>query len=91
MCGVHCRFSVLFCAAAATASRLHLLDTELTSIHFIGDVHGDVECAKAWVARTGAIEFSAREPSVCQYSMANSSADRMFDRTRDAEYVEWVR
>ena len=34
-----------------------MLGDALTELYFIGDLHGDAECARAWVQRTGAVDF----------------------------------
>lgn len=41
---------------------LHHLGGNLTSIHFIGDLHGDVHCAKYWVERTGLVNLTSPTP-----------------------------
>lgn len=38
---------------------LRKLSTELTSIHFIGDLHADVECAKQWVEKTNLVNITS--------------------------------
>jgi len=40
---------------------LHQLDfnSNLTSIHFIGDLHGDIQCAHHWVQRTNLINLTS--------------------------------
>lgn len=44
---------------SAQPSKLRFLSTNLTSIHFIGDLHGDVECAKEWIKQTNLIDLSS--------------------------------
>ena len=53
--------SVAASAASAAPSALRLLGdgAALTKLHFIGDLHGDVGCARAWVARTGAVDLES--------------------------------
>ena len=51
----------LFCNSvtkAQSSSPLRYLGTNLTSIHFIGDLHGDVNCAKEWVKETKLVDFT---------------------------------
>jgi hypothetical protein len=44
---------------SAQPSQLRFLSTNLTSIHFIGDIHGDVECAKEWIKQTNLVDLSS--------------------------------
>jgi hypothetical protein len=39
---------------------LRHLAANLTSIHFIGDLHADVDCAKEWVKLTGLVDLSTK-------------------------------
>jgi len=41
------------------ASALRQLGTNLTSIHFIGDLHADVGCAKQWVEKTKLVDLTS--------------------------------
>ncbi len=45
-------------SAAQQPSQLRFLSTNLTSIYYIGDLHGDVECAKEWIKQTNLIDLS---------------------------------
>jgi len=40
-------------------SALRQLGTNLTSIHFIGDLHADVGCAKQWVEKTKLVDLTS--------------------------------
>jgi len=53
--------------------KLRVLDDELTDIYFIGDLHGDVGCARQWVERTGAIDFG-NDPFASTSSLRSSSS-----------------
>mmetsp|Transcript_12984 Transcript_12984/g.20142 ORF Transcript_12984/g.20142 Transcript_12984/m.20142 type:complete len:488 (-) Transcript_12984:327-1790(-) len=44
---------------AMFSSSLLQLGLNLTSIHFIGDLHADVGCAKQWVEKTGLVNLTA--------------------------------
>lgn len=48
-----------FCVTFARSKNLRLLSSELTYIHFIGDLHGDEKCAKAWVERTNLVNLTS--------------------------------
>jgi hypothetical protein len=52
---------LLHCSSALVEPQesLRLLGENLTSIHFIGDLHGDVHCAKYWVGRTGLVNLTS--------------------------------
>eukprot|EP00553_Chaetoceros_curvisetus_P002230 CAMPEP_0204628904 /NCGR_PEP_ID=MMETSP0717-20131115/16834_1 /ASSEMBLY_ACC=CAM_ASM_000666 /TAXON_ID=230516 /ORGANISM="Chaetoceros curvisetus" /LENGTH=154 /DNA_ID=CAMNT_0051645665 /DNA_START=89 /DNA_END=550 /DNA_ORIENTATION=- len=41
------------------ASSLRQLSEDLTSIHFIGDLHADVGCAKKWVEKTRLVNITS--------------------------------
>mmetsp|Transcript_3888 Transcript_3888/g.4449 ORF Transcript_3888/g.4449 Transcript_3888/m.4449 type:complete len:479 (+) Transcript_3888:90-1526(+) len=43
---------------SSSSTSLRYLSPNLTTIYFIGDLHGDVTCAKKWVERTNLIDFS---------------------------------
>lgn len=45
--------------AATKGQNLQKLSDELTSIHFIGDLHADVECAKQWVTKTNLVNITS--------------------------------
>ena len=38
---------------------LRLLPDDLTEVFLIGDLHADADCARSWVARTGAVDLEA--------------------------------
>lgn len=38
---------------------LRKLSEDLTSIHFIGDLHADAECAKQWVGKTNLVDLTS--------------------------------
>jgi len=40
-------------------SALRKLHTDLTSIYFIGDLHGDASCAKQWVEKTNLVNLTS--------------------------------
>lgn len=42
-----------------TTNNLRLLNSEITYIHFIGDLHGDIKCAKEWVMRTNLVNITS--------------------------------
>ncbi len=44
---------------AIASSPLRHLSTNLTSIYFIGDLHGDVNCAKEWVKQTNLVNLTS--------------------------------
>jgi len=44
---------------SSSPSQLRHLSTNLTSIYFIGDLHGDVECAKEWVKQTKLVNLES--------------------------------
>lgn len=44
--------------SVAASDGLRLLGNDITSIHFIGDLHGDVDCATAWVSSTGLVDMN---------------------------------
>ena len=44
-------------ALVASSSGIRRIDRDVTTMWFIGDLHGDDECAKAWLTATGAITF----------------------------------
>jgi len=62
-------FALSACAILATGTStdnrdrsdepLRLLGDDLTDIYFIGDLHGDVICAREWVSKTGQIDLSS--------------------------------
>jgi len=58
--------------------KLRVLDDHLTNIYFIGDLHGDVGCARQWVERTGAVDFGndhfASSSSYSSFTSASSSS-----------------
>jgi len=47
-------FSVLLGLCSAS---LRQLSTNITSIHFIGDLHADVGCARQWIEKTGLVNL----------------------------------
>ena len=55
------RLLLLLLTAAATAPDppLRRLGDDLTSIVFVGDLHGDEVCARQWISRTGLVNLSA--------------------------------
>ena len=67
VCGRSSRFSLLTLtmilvalpAFAAEEPTLRLLGENLLTIDFIGDLHGDVGCARRWISRTGAAVVDA--------------------------------
>ena len=54
----------LVACAAGSFEHLHILpdNDALTELWFIGDLHGDVGCARQWVARSGLVAFDAAGP-----------------------------
>lgn len=42
-----------------TNAALRKLNSDLTSITFVGDLHADVGCAKAWVKKTGLVNLTS--------------------------------
>lgn len=50
--------SLLIPFTVANPSSLRYLSENLTSIYFIGDLHGDVNCAKEWVRQTGLVDMT---------------------------------
>ncbi len=54
------------------ASPLRHLSTNLTSIYFIGDLHGDVNCAKEWVRQTNLVNLTSTP-----YTWKGSRSDAM--------------
>ena len=46
-------------SSSSSSSSLQELSSSLTSIYFIGDIHGDVGCAKEWVKKTNLINITS--------------------------------
>jgi predicted MPP superfamily phosphohydrolase len=46
-------------SSSSSSSTLQKLSSDLTSIYFIGDIHGDVGCAKEWVKKTNLINITS--------------------------------
>lgn len=46
--------------ANADSTPLRHLATNLTSIYFIGDLHGDVDCAKKWIEQTKLVDVTSQ-------------------------------
>mmetsp|Transcript_13884 Transcript_13884/g.26148 ORF Transcript_13884/g.26148 Transcript_13884/m.26148 type:complete len:520 (-) Transcript_13884:2241-3800(-) len=46
-------------SSSSWSSSLRKLSQDLTSIHFIGDLHADVSCAKQWVEKTNLVNLTS--------------------------------
>ena len=68
--------ALLITAATAIEPPLRQLAPDLLEIHFIGDIHGDAECAQQWLRRTGAVNLDATPP---QWIMPKSAVVFMGD------------
>ena len=44
--------------ASVFESNLHVIGHNLKTIHFIGDLHGDVQCARYWIQSTGVVKLN---------------------------------
>ncbi len=60
--------------SSPSSSSLRHLSTNLTSIFFIGDLHGDVGCAREWVKQTKLIDFDSAD-SESKMSWVGSPTD----------------
>jgi hypothetical protein len=50
---------LLILSNSPLVSSLRKLHEDLTSIHFIGDLHADAECAKQWVEKTNLVNLTS--------------------------------
>jgi hypothetical protein len=50
---------IFTCPTCTISTALQKLSDDLTSIHFIGDLHADVECAKQWVSKTNLVNITS--------------------------------